>query len=554
MFFSAETVPQLISATKDLATLLSLLDLPTDIVVAAMTEENLSLLHSQILRLANSDDNSTKTFTSKKNTPVYALKLFQEKFNHHGIEHDSEIIHELLQTNLASSLKDSIIPNLDRENETDIIISALLAKTDIKMIIPEARNDFVNKWVEGLRKIINFDDNLKAILKHAAETPGLIFITNTEFVPDSPGTLGCFNEVSSNIFVAIDQRDTASSLSTLVHECTHKIIHNKYNNNSLPYSKDEQSSFQLIQDKIQEELNIEQEFYCKAYINKWHEANLPLGSDLTKETFDNDLSGYSWLYKIRKCYTKDKFDIELFSHFTQEITNKLLEHEVYKVGVSKSFIKDVWAYFHDQILALSPIEAELPPILQRLDIVTSDTERTALIEEAEMIVASGYPLLDWLYNDAGKLAYQSLASFDKLCFMDEAFESPIEALKPLLKDIATPLLTASDDQLKFQFTHKLLKLDPVKVKSLLEVQSSQFIKDSVITPLFSLKSELLQNSLKKNGKVLAEIAGTNKSLILDNLNTSGLSQEFFEIFTVAEMPNIDELHDVQASGNHIDAS
>ena len=240
----------------------------------------------------------------------------------------------------------------------------LLSKTYFQMLDPKKREDFGAKWVDGLEKIIDSNFVLTSILSKASADEGDIYIADSSKVPGSKTAVGI--AFYPDLAVAIKNHPIEYSLDTLVHESTHKVIQNKFSNNSLP-------------------------FYG---INNSENKELVNSFVVGAKKVEGDTWGDIWLKKTLN-YPENKHAVEIFAWFAGEMTQSLLKGHKSTAGIPKIFAQQLWDYLCKEI-------CDIPSIIKSIELVISE-----LVPHAE----GAYVLNDIIleYMDMG--SYMDMPSY-----------------------------------------------------------------------------------------------------------------------------------------------
>ncbi len=352
-----------------------------------------------------------------------------------------------------SSVSVAILGSLPNEQ----LIMDLLAKTYVEIESSEEKISFLQEWSHGLKKIIDSNRSLKIILEQAAEKPGNIFIVNS-LSTNKDNVNGLFIENDGDIFIL--KRDCNSSLSTLVHEATHKATAICYGG-ILPYSPTDKTNPVLLDKIINEESRYEQKLYSKLYIDLWS-----IKKDQGFEVSEKDLCTLpkNWLQVIISNYTAEKYNVELLTFFTQSIAELILKGSL-EYTARPSFMKTVWEFL--QILLIIPlgqekeegfIGEEMPQFNEQFSAGYPESTDPIAVQ-AKKLIRENSICLEWLdlENGSGKLAFQSMPFFIKKTFYDKLFALPQEQLKTILNQYIIKVIKAFGDE-KYSIIDKLFSL------------------------------------------------------------------------------------------------
>ncbi len=455
---------------------------------------------------------------------------------------------DLIFLKLAPSAIDFI--EQDRIQDLDPLVAQLLSKTHVQVSNTEAGRSFTNSWIDGLNKIIQANPSLTIILQNAAKESGDIFVTSSEYIKtsNSDSTGGFLNPADLIIGIANGINNPVHALDILIHEATHKLIQNIYQNDMLPYHKGYDSNFNTTKEAMSAEVAKEKVLYSRVYIDKWYEAGLSIGNKLSPKALDS-LPKESWLKTMVDSYSKEKLAIEIFPWFTQQIARHILGNQEFG-DVGQELAEHLWDYLNKYLTSRHDPES-VPPFCYH-DYASLQDEEGSLTYNAKKLVTTSESSVRWLDDEVGQLAFQSLPLSEQRAFIssergldksnvvkvfecspvpsytliDKLFALPHEKLLSIVTHDNIHSLIGVSGDFKFILIDKILALAPEDIASIITYDNFPTIQ--AVSGIYAYKLQGLLPPSPDEVEVIVQSAIELPSV------------EDAECTLVAELPRIDE--------------
>lgn len=390
--------------------------------------------------------------------------------------------------------------DVDPSRNLHQLVQKLLEKTYTDIEEKEKKLELIKELNEKIIQILDADKSLSLIIENSINTDGDFYII--ENVQSSWN--GLYSK--GNIFIK-GNRSFIEITSTLIHESTHKVIDNIYQNYALPYPEDDNDTYNALTELMQSAVKNCPSTKVDLYMNT-NESN--------QELLDKD----SWFNAMVSNYSDDKYAAELFAWCTQYLTKIILGHSN-DTNINDTDMDQIWNYFQKLvIIPLSNLESpegwrHLKHFITSEDYSVNNTELALTVKK---ILSTDTPSIDWLLDSkAGQIAFKFLPFNirDKMLedFITDADYTKLDQhLCKIIKAIddlhQSTLLLNIFDKLPPELLEQILTKKATEIYEAIS-ENNKYIFENKIRDCFSNHSDAVEKILE-NHPIIKEIVNPSQ--------------------------------------------